>query len=846
MEIESQASPDDGVEGGGTSTAKRRRIAVIAIHGVADQKLGDTCQTLAELLVARAPNGFAYEASARRDEILQVRVLEPIQRAPAAPDKLSTKFYQSIGSDFLRQGDLARGQRRSLATPRAPLTTGADFSDYTLAQAKEHGTPTDTYAAPQIAMTRRKGALAEDVDIHEMYWADLSRLSGSVPRILTELFTLLFRLSSLGRDTVRTQAAAAAFHDDPFWRTQSFLQSSLDFAYSRVLALLFLQLVMVALILVPFGLLASDVVPLHHAASLIAGSGAGLGYFYRYRHALFALAIAAAVGVALWLAPGVWVVGGVWIALLSVLYDWWMRVCDERFPAVRAVGWALWPGAVLVVIACALRATSNDLAMWVWGALGALEVMLGLIFAWWILAAPLMLAWLCVSAIASHRRGAGGGAAIGIRAKSSVATGRVGLFVSLGFFIMITMTAWALVTSGIERAVEHVPYVPILFTPAPSLVPGDAVAPGLATADRFLDERFVSSTSGFSVIALLLFPLVLYLVLMLLPSVLAEVGALVQRADRLGRWLTGGYRRLDLVVVGFVTAGVAAAIAAAVVLSTLFSGVDLVPPRFGTYLKIFSELSKDWLKYFVISAGTATVALTAAGGVLSRYAPWLRAPLDAALDVDNHFREFPRRAIPRARIFSRYFALLQHVAARNYDRIVIVSHSQGTVISADLLRYLKERAAIAAATHDAEVKQLWDSIGSRIMLVTAGCPLRQLYAARFPEMYDWVLCDHGHVLGPVAADVGVALWVNVYTTGDYVGRWLWSRETRAREYPVSQIDETRAGEAYTPTAIDASSWSALMNGATEKDVSVGAGAHTHYFGSEEAVMASIVDALIGE
>jgi hypothetical protein len=844
MEIESQASPDDGVEGG-TLPLKRRRIAVIAIHGVADQKLGDTCQTLAELLVARAPNGFAYEASARRDEILQAKILEPIQRVPQA-DKLSTKFSQSIGSDFLRQGNLAKGRRRSLAAPRAPLTTGADFSDYTLAQAKEHGTPTDTYAAPQISLTRRKGAHLDDVDIHEMYWADLSRLSGSVPRILTELFTLLFRLSTLGRDTVATQAAAAAFHDDPFWRVVSYLQSRLDFAYSRVLALLFLQLVMVALILVPFGLLASDVVPLHHAASLIAGSAAGLGCFYWYRQLLLALVIAAAVGAALWLAPGVWVVGGVWVVLLSVLYDWWMRVCDERFPAVRAVGWVLWPIAVVAVIVCALRGTSNDLAMWVWGALGALEVMLGLIFVWWIVAAPFMLAWLCVSAVASHRRGAGNEAATGIRAKSSVATGRVGFFVSLGFFIMITMTAWALVTTGVERAVEHVPYVPILFVPAPSLIPGDAVAPGLATADRFLDERFISSTSGFSVISVLLFPLVLYLVLMLLPSVLAEVEVLLQQADRLGRWLTGGYRRLDLVVVGFVTAGVGAAVAAAVVLSTLVTGIDLVPSWAAPYLKMFSELSKDWLKYFVISAGTATVALTAAGGVLSRYAPWLRAPLDAALDVDNHFREFPRKAIPRARIFSRYFALLQHVAAQNYDRVVIVSHSQGTVISTDLLRYLKERAAIAGKTRDEEVKKLWDLIGSKIMLVTAGCPLRQLYAARFPEMYDWVLCDHGNVLGPVAADVGVALWVNVYATGDYVGRWLWTRETREREYPVSQIDETRAGETYTPTAIDASSRRALMKGATEKDVSVGAGAHTHYFASEEAVMASIVDALIGE
>src|SRR5207302_1867178 len=123
--------------------------------------------------------------------------------------------------------------------------------------------------------------------------------------------------------------------------------------------------------------------------------------------------------------------------------------------------------------------------------------------------------------------------------------------------------------------------------------------------------------------------------------------------------------------------------------------------------------------------------------------------LHAALDVDNHFREFPRRAIPRARIFSRYVAFLKHVAAQEYERIVIVSHSQGTVISADLFRYMKERAANAkAAGTDDDVARLWRAVGSKIMLLTAGCPLRQLYAARFPEMYDWVLRDNGTTMGP--------------------------------------------------------------------------------------------------
>jgi len=301
MEIENLASPDDGIDGGMHIT-RRRRVAVIAIHGVADQKLGDTCQTLAELLIAQTPNGFVYEPGVRQDEILQVKALEPVQPTGTTPDGLRKQLRQSTGSDFLREGGTAAGKQRSLAQG-VPLSKGAAFTDYMLAKAKREDTPVDTYTAPSIAMTRQKGTAADQVDIHEMYWADLSRLSGLVPRILTELFTLLFRLSALGRDTVQFQAAAEAYKHDRVWRVLAWLQMLLDMGYSRVLALLFLQLVMIALILVPFGLLLADANPLHQAASVIGGMAAGLWHFYRSRNAVIALASGAIVGVCLWIAP---------------------------------------------------------------------------------------------------------------------------------------------------------------------------------------------------------------------------------------------------------------------------------------------------------------------------------------------------------------------------------------------------------------------------------------------------------------------------------------------------------------------------------------------------------------
>src|ERR1700694_5009666 len=122
MEIEHLTSPDDGVEGGLPIT-KRRRVAVIAIHGVADQKLGDTCQALAELLIAQTPNGFAYEPGLRQDEILQVKLLEPIQ-APedTARHGLRKRLQQSTRSDFLRQHETAEGKKPSHSAQDAPLS----------------------------------------------------------------------------------------------------------------------------------------------------------------------------------------------------------------------------------------------------------------------------------------------------------------------------------------------------------------------------------------------------------------------------------------------------------------------------------------------------------------------------------------------------------------------------------------------------------------------------------------------------------------------------------------------------------------------------------------------------
>jgi hypothetical protein len=216
------------------------------------------------------------------------------------------------------------------------------------------------------------------------------------------------------------------------------------------------------------------------------------------------------------------------------------------------------------------------------------------------------------------------------------------------------------------------------------------------------------------------------------------------------------------------------------------------------------------------------------------------------MDVDNHFREFPRTDIPRAHIFSRYAALLRHVQSQGYERIVIVSHSQGTVISAELLRFLSshgQRAPEAGATPQVAGKPL-----PPVSLLTLGCPLRQLYGARFPGLYAWVLAKNGDVFGPRAGDIGAQRWMNAFCSGDYVGRWLWSTDYKSAmlAHPtIATVGHDPFGrvDAYTgfnpmPPA------EARLHEAREAEVCLGLGAHTHYLERDQATVAWMIDWLV--
>lgn len=798
-------------------------VALIAVHGVADQKPGVTARQIAALMVNNAALGdqaVRYSAGVCDTLILAAPPLTSIQ--PPAPAGQETagwawirRLRRSASSDFLRAGwGDAAGDDPSRPNP---ALMGVAFSDYLLYKNQSGKPDPEIYETARIRTTRSAAGSADrPVDIVEMYWADLSRLSGAIPNIVSELFTLVFRLSRLARDTVDLAAHAAPNDGETRWGTHArwkglaVLQRSLDWYFAAILANLFLQLLLVGITIAGLGTIARDpridgeqirhvlvwLVPLPLVAVLC----------YRYSadrvvwHVAFLITVALPALLAK--VPTPWVVGGCWIVVLSVLCDQGLRVADQRFPGTRSVGLLFlflnMAGLAYFVWHPPEQGMHSAMSAWIIAGLRMVEMLLGLIGLWWILFPALAIPWLLVGMSLMWER----------KARAVVITGQLGLLVSIASFVILLMGVWAAGSDLLGHIAVWTDYQRWLFPATPN---------AFIDGKLFLENCYAASTAGFVVVALPVLLLFAYLAIAFIPSVIAEFKLQLGDASMLGRWLSGGYGWLN----GVVFALVAGCAAFTVFFSKALLGAASEPicdAKAAVLAHTFGVASANMLSYVVLGAAGLAAFLTAFSTLLSRYMPWLRLPLDVALDVDNHFREFPRKAIPRARIFARFTALLEELDAQGYSHIVIVAHSQGSVLTVDLLRYFKYRAErMKGAQPSDRIVQLWSTLEKKIVLLTAGSPLHQLYEARFPSLYSWQL-------GPQPDDVGAYRWINVYASGDYVGRWLLPSHDNAECYEKSAVLPSE--DALT------------------HDYCVGAGGHLRYFDSDRVDVAALIDRLV--
>ena len=842
------------------------RQAVIVVHGVADQPRGETAAAVAVQLA------HALGGSVRRTEIaFDVPWVEPASdyvkwQASSLRERVSKSLQQSVRSDFLAAnlGGPPQDQRTRLNSAVAPsagetgrptVDAGTRYTDFLLAKAKSgraDGAQAHTCQAPLFELSHA----GIKTDVVEMYWADLSRLSSNAPRIVTELFTLLFHLSKLGSDGLGL--TAKLIPNNKALQAANLFQRCADWLFTRWLALLSLQLVVCLLLLLPRAFLPGHALG-HVAAGLLLGFGVGLAALMVYRfhwHWLTAVAlcIVPAGLLALWLVDEVgaqWPGGApwlmaLWVAAVATTHDVLLRFCEERFRAVLGIGRLLLAATGVTVLIGGQAYGLQNWDGWAHGVLAAIEaLLLGHVLVWVLMSVSvvgLVLAgWLAgLPAQPASARGAPAGRA---QVRQAIVTGRLGLFVSMGSFVAFTMTAWALLSTPLQALVAGLYYRPWWFGQVPMGAPG------------FLQQRFGNSTQDFAPLALVLLLLIGFVILAFLPSLLVELR--VSRSllsARLGRWLSRGYCSIERMVGWWSWLLMALLLVAGTVLAAsqviwwaghdpqrlvawpkLIGGAQQVLSAIERLLGTAAQDSSNTALALLVKVLTGgAVGLIAIGGMAFKKIRALRGPLDAALDVDNHFREFPRKAISRVRIVERYAALLQHVVALGYRRVVIVSHSQGSVITADLLRYLQQRERLLPAGLPAD-DDPWVRLGRQlralhVRLLTVGSPLRQLYALRFPILYDWVLAPQGSHQGPAPAALGVAHWVNLWGSGDYVGRWLWAAESSAHPQALQ-----RPGDDYGTAPCTGPIW---------RDECLGADAHTHYFELEKtAVTRAIVELL---
>lgn len=861
-------------------------VAVIVVHGVADQQPGETARAFVELMVASAPSGARYVAGDQESFTLPVPPMEfrfageerstdsdeglKAGATPTAHERgLWKALKQSIRSDFHRPaGDAAE-------TATAGSDRGLAFTRYLLCKSLRNEAPASHYTSQKTRLTRHSAAGdAKSINVYEMYWADQSRLAGAMPRILTELFTMFFRLSRLGRDAVdeaSRHAGANRTKSHRGWSLLSWLQTTIDWAFTNLLAQLFFQLLLVGVFVVVLGAVAPEpgsgsaqaaaaaLVRLRYAGGAVVILALLAAWYFTGapRRVLAALACAL-IGVGLIAAPAAGF-GVALLALLTAVYLQTLRWADDRFPFVLFSGRVIWlglVGAALVRVAW----QSSGWSAWdvlLSAGLTAFEFVLFAIKWWFIVFGIVIAVWALVSAWLTVQ------AAVGKdwQRRGSAATGRMGALVSLASFLLVAMALWAALGSGLELSLKGDCHAPAVWkedvataaAAAPSAAASGAAYKGLRVCDAnggddkvdaasFAQHRFVNSTETFALNALLLAVVMGYLVLLLAPSLLAELQIVTSgspdEARRLGTWLTWFYRYFDRVVLSASTVG-----AIAVVLVAFFFLRGSSPPDMGW----MSTTSGSILRWFVLPAASALAVFTALGGILSRWAPGLRAPLDAALDVDNYMREFPRRAIPRARIFARYAALLGALRERGYQRIVVVAHSQGTVISAELLRYLSSQST--ARAQSGRTRRLKDLLGCEsIHMLTLGCPLRQLYAARFPTLYEWVLDHQRRPNGPIADDIGVDRWFNAFGSGDYVGRWLWSEHADSF-HPLNDglghgggLGRLMTYDDFKPLPPTAGA----LRSHNELETCIGFAAHTHYFDPPHKAAATQTVALLAD
>ncbi len=741
----------------------------------------------------------------------------------------------------------------------------------------------------ESATAPQRAAPETEVHVYDMFWSDLSGVNTAGLRIFGELYQLLFHLGSVGVNNVK--AAAIFFKDtsaEPAWAR--FDQMQVRAAAMLAWPIPFLNLIILGLALGLFadsalvkltGLEEFSTTMVVAFAGITGWIGSALWRQGNFTLAAFrrpmiwflilaSLAALAAIGAdKLWgtfsdpLVREIVELAATFLVWLAAAAALWavLNAYEKRRPGSwLAFRRTLIPFAIFGLIVGALDHPPVQQTSFI-----AMVISLKFIeSAFWVLLFSWLIFWFyLIRAFFAGRaavRAAGAAKPAELdRARRTNWTARLTIALPAVLFLLLTVAAWAGIVKVSRNLLPHDPSIGQFNCPAWNLrdMPPNHVN---ALCYRSITAALVKSNSlpvgdwaqdALHTAGLGHFPLLLLLVCFgaaitiwaVAPSVKDEVSPphgpeanSPAKSATLGEWLDNGFgfmrwagRLLYLGIVLFPGAIVFALISAVLPYNQVIEGVKNATLPF--------ELSLGGL------VAGATVTVLGLGGRLSKLALGFRPIVRVALDVDNWLREHPRDSNPTAKICGRYVSLLRYIAQwrgpdnRGYDALIVFAHSQGTVISADLLRFLQVEAAAANgyAKYD-HTLAAFDTMP--VYLFTMGCPLRQLYGLRFPYLYGYAPSGSANSPLPKPEDLGVREWVNAYRTGDYVGRYLW------RDEPWLPVGTISFNTWDPPNGIPGNIW--VDKSRTRVELCIGPGAHTHYWDETAAAIAETLDVLIAK
>ncbi len=817
------------------------RVAVVVVHGIADQRPGQTVLEVVRLLCQGGDGAPPYVQGEMHDVLVPVENLgpggqqdasPPTPLAGEAPKPDSARRRPGTPSGFYQTQQPARdpvpapGARAP--EPSESQDLGLALNDYLLGRlVLPEGDA--LYQCARVSLRRRADGRA--VDVYEMYWADLSRLRAGGLRALSSLYQLFFHLSTLAADLV--DQVSLSINGGTAWRLLQRLQAWIAWLMKGPTAVL--QLAM--LLMVAFG--AAALVAPELQGQLLA---AALGLASIVLTALAALAwLRGTPGPARWakllFLPAA-AAGCLVSAVFALRAEHWVPMMYfgasalavtllglylvERYSGVaqgvRLLGHLTVVATVVALFVDGKALLPNVTTQREWMLTAALNV------GEWLFAGVLLVWAVFVAVqIVALALGLWLGRACDRAIRASLHTSRLALIGSSGLFAVLSLVLWSVVSFVAGRALADLNYEPVVF------------GSGYRSAEIFLEGRVQTLGAFFTPLVAAFALLGAAGLLVLLPSLMEEIwpttnvdangvrkGA-AEWAKRLGSWLGGGVRLLGTAFKSLVPLGAIAG-------SVLY--LAFVLEQFALTRGIEGEVALWLVGVLEMFQGETLVAagkwlaggaltITALGSRFTETFGRLRVAIDAVLDVDNYFGDPPNRQPPRARIYSRYASLLAYLRDAGYARVVIVAHSQGAVISADLLRYLHVQGRLEGV------------VGALpVALVSVGSPLRDLYAERFPLLYRWMGSREAgfESAGPAAADLGVTEWVNTCRSGDYVGRFVWSADRDAANFgvavvgPDGRVEAQRAGD--------------------RTEFCLGAGAHTHYFSNDAVALAVEIERLV--